>query len=53
MRRQVDSMRRYPGTFTGANLEFGVAAGAEHTREALVNVLYNNLPFMFVNTDPK
>lgn len=53
MRRQIDSMRRYPGTFTAANLEFGVAAGAGHTREALVNVLYNNLPFMFVNTDPK
>ena len=53
MRRQIDSMRQDQGTFTAANLEFGVAAGAGHTREALVNVLYNNLPFMFVNTDPK
>ena len=50
MRYHVTEMRKHPAVFTPANLEFGPAMGMGHTRAALINILHQNLPFMFLNT---
>lgn len=50
MEKQITAMRKQGKAFSTRNLEFGKADGQGHTVDAFATVLYNVLPFMFINT---